>query len=142
MQQNDAFQSWAKERSTIEAEMDVLFRGDLIVAPGDRQVRKIRFMALIEQRNAAARRLLESLPRSPALFPSEVGSPVQECLPESQEIPREGDELAPQSQEVGSTPVAAHDPASNPVDLGYHLGRFTERMRSFLDLKSPGSESE
>jgi len=59
VQKNNAFQAWREERDTVEAEMNALFGVGLLVAPEERQVRKLRFMALLQRREAAADELLK-----------------------------------------------------------------------------------
>jgi hypothetical protein len=55
----DHFQSWRREREAIEQKMDCLIAEGLPTSVEERQVRRMRFAALIEQREAAARKLLE-----------------------------------------------------------------------------------
>lgn len=62
--QNEAFQNWRTEREAIEAEMTALLQTELIVLPEDRRVRTMRFMALLERRDVAARHLLATVRRS------------------------------------------------------------------------------
>jgi hypothetical protein len=59
MQQPDAFRHWQRERDAIETEMNALLTGGLPASSEERQVRYIRFQALIERREAAARDLLK-----------------------------------------------------------------------------------
>jgi hypothetical protein len=54
----DAFQNWRREREAIEREMDHLIIGGVPASIKERQVRRTRFAALIERREAAARELL------------------------------------------------------------------------------------
>jgi hypothetical protein len=54
----DAFQNWRREREAIEREMDHLITEGMPVSIEERQVRRTRFVALIERREAAARELL------------------------------------------------------------------------------------
>ncbi len=56
----NAYETWKSEQAAIDAEMDALLSGELIISPADRQVRAVRFMALIERRESAARALLQS----------------------------------------------------------------------------------
>ena len=55
----DHFQSWRREREAIEQKMDCLIVEGLPTSVEERRVRRMRFAALIEQREAAARKLLE-----------------------------------------------------------------------------------
>jgi hypothetical protein len=54
------FQIWRAEQSAIETEMNGLIAAGPMTSAEDRRVRRIRFMALIERREAAARALLQS----------------------------------------------------------------------------------
>ena len=68
---HDAFQEWRREREAVEQEMDLLITAGLPASNEERQVRRTRFAALLERREAAARNLLHSdrtrrLNRSPA----------------------------------------------------------------------------
>jgi hypothetical protein len=54
----DAFQNWRREREAIEREMDHLITEGVPASIEERQVRRTRFVALIERREAAARELL------------------------------------------------------------------------------------
>src|SRR5262245_177025 len=56
----DAFQSWRRELEAVEQEMDRLIAAGLPASVEERQVRQTRFMALVERREAAARKLLQS----------------------------------------------------------------------------------
>lgn len=56
----EAFELWKAEEHAIETEMNNLIMTGPLVSADDRQVRKIRFMALVERREAAARALLQS----------------------------------------------------------------------------------
>jgi hypothetical protein len=58
--QDIAFLSWRNERDAVEAEMNVLLQAGLTISPEDRRVRAMRFIALVERRDAAARDLLEA----------------------------------------------------------------------------------
>ena len=55
-----AFQDWQRERDAVEQEMDHLIAAGMPSTPEERQVRRTRFAALIERREAAARNLLQS----------------------------------------------------------------------------------
>jgi hypothetical protein len=55
----DAFMRWKEECETVHNEMDRLLAAGWLEAAEERQVRKIRFMALIERRNVAAHNLLK-----------------------------------------------------------------------------------
>ena len=55
----DHFQNWRREREAIEHEMDRLIAEGLPTSIEERQVRRMRYAALIERREAAARKLLE-----------------------------------------------------------------------------------
>jgi hypothetical protein len=56
----DAFQHWFVERSAVEAQMDELITGGLPSAREERQARHLRFLALLERRDVAARELLRA----------------------------------------------------------------------------------
>jgi len=57
---HDAFQEWRREREAVEQEMDLLITAGLPASNEERQVRRTRFAALLERREAAARNLLHS----------------------------------------------------------------------------------
>ena len=57
---SDALQNWRCEREAVEQEMDRLITEGLPASVEDRQVRQTRFVALVERREAAARKLLQS----------------------------------------------------------------------------------
>jgi len=57
---SDALQNWRREREAVEQEMDRLITEGLPASVEDRQVRQTRFVALVERREAAARKLLQS----------------------------------------------------------------------------------
>jgi hypothetical protein len=57
---NEAFHIWKAEQLAIEAEMNELMMAGPTTSADERQVRRIRFMALVERREAAARALLAS----------------------------------------------------------------------------------
>ena len=103
MQPNEVFQIWSSERETIDAEMSALFSTDLLAAPEERQVRKMRFMALVERRDAAARGLLEPLRQSTSQFRARIS-------PKAQGTPVE----KPKSQEVVPPPAPSVDHLSTP----------------------------
>lgn len=63
MHQGEAFQHWVLERSAVEAQMDEILTSRLPVASEERQARRVRFLALIERRDVAARSLLDDLRR-------------------------------------------------------------------------------
>ena len=91
MQPNEAFQAWSSERDRVNAEMSALFTIDLFAAPEERQIRKMRFMALIERRDAAARGLLEPVLQSTSQFRARIRPKAQEApveKPKSQEAVR------------------------------------------------------
>src|SRR5262249_25084151 len=56
--QGEAFQNWRRGREAIERKMHHLITGDVPASIEERQVRRTRFAALIERREAAARELL------------------------------------------------------------------------------------
>ena len=56
----DAFQSWRGELEAVEQEMDRLIAAGLPASVEERQVRQTRFLALVERREAAARKLLQT----------------------------------------------------------------------------------
>jgi hypothetical protein len=71
----DAFHNWRRELEEVEQEMNSLMAQGLPASSQERQVRRTRFAALIERREAAARNLLKSdfVPRrskSPTRAPS------------------------------------------------------------------------
>jgi hypothetical protein len=57
---SDAFQTWRREREAVEQEMDRLITAGLPASVEERQVRQARFVALVERRDAAAHKLLQS----------------------------------------------------------------------------------
>jgi hypothetical protein len=57
---SDALQNWRREREAVEQEMDRLITEGLPASVEDRLVRQTRFVALVERREAAARKLLQS----------------------------------------------------------------------------------
>jgi hypothetical protein len=57
---DSAFQYWRNERDAVEQEMDRLITAGSPASVEERQVRRIRFAALIERREAAACNLLRS----------------------------------------------------------------------------------
>src|SRR3981189_1783587 len=57
---HEAFQEWRREREAVEQEMDLLITAGLPTSNEERQVRRTRFAALLERREAAARNLLHS----------------------------------------------------------------------------------
>jgi len=57
---HEAFEIWKAERSAIETEMNGLIMAGPTTSADERHVRRIRFMALLERREAAARALLQS----------------------------------------------------------------------------------
>ena len=59
MQQHEALRNWQRERDAVEAEMNALLASGFPGSPAERQVRQVRFRALIERREAAARDLLQ-----------------------------------------------------------------------------------
>jgi hypothetical protein len=56
----DAFHNWRRELEAVEQEMNSLMAQGLPASSQERQVRRTRFAALIERREAAARNLLRS----------------------------------------------------------------------------------
>jgi hypothetical protein len=54
------FQDWQRERDAVEQEMDHLIAAGVPASLEERQVRRTRYAALIERREAAARNLLQS----------------------------------------------------------------------------------
>jgi hypothetical protein len=57
---DEAFQTWRRECEAVEREMDRLISGGVPASPEERQVRRMRFTALVERREAAARRLIQT----------------------------------------------------------------------------------
>jgi hypothetical protein len=84
VKQSDAFQTWREESDTVEAEMNVLFSTGL-VAPEERQVRKMRFMALLQRREAAAQELLKHVRRSSSLYHSRIRADAREKVDDNRE---------------------------------------------------------
>jgi hypothetical protein len=103
MQPSEAFQAWSSERDRVDAEMNALFTTDLLAAPEERQVRKMRFMALVERRDAAARGLLEPVRQSTSQFRART-------RPKAPEPPV----AKQQSQEVVRPPEPSTDPLPAP----------------------------
>src|ERR1700694_424696 len=54
------FQDWRRERDAVEQEMDHLIAAGVPASLEERQVRRTRYAAFIERREAAARNLLQS----------------------------------------------------------------------------------
>jgi hypothetical protein len=77
MQQCDAFQSWLCERSAVEVQLNELFAAGLPTSREERQARKIRFLALLERRDAAARDLLQVIPRRESILTSPTTTSLQ-----------------------------------------------------------------
>jgi hypothetical protein len=89
MQPSEVFQTWSSERDRVDAEMSALFTTDLLAAPEERQIRKMRFMALLERRDAAARGLLEPVRQSTSQFRARISPKPQQppkAKPESQDV--------------------------------------------------------
>jgi hypothetical protein len=63
MQQDEVFQHWARERDSVEAQMDEILAAGVPRSMDERQARQMRFLALIERRDDAARLLLDDLRR-------------------------------------------------------------------------------
>jgi hypothetical protein len=63
MHQDEVFQHWAHERYSVEAQMDEILAAGVPPSVEERQARQIRFLALIERRDVAARLLLDDLRR-------------------------------------------------------------------------------
>jgi hypothetical protein len=78
MQHGEVFQTWRSERDATEAEMSKLLTMQLTTTPEERQIRRMRFMALVERRDVAARGLLEPVRRSTALFCAKYGPKAQQ----------------------------------------------------------------
>jgi hypothetical protein len=55
-----AFQVWRRERDAVEQEMNRLITACRSISVEERQVRRFQFEALVERREAAARKLLQS----------------------------------------------------------------------------------
>jgi hypothetical protein len=55
--QRDAFRDWRRERDAVEDEIKLLLASRQASA-ADRRIRQPQFLALLERRNAAARKLL------------------------------------------------------------------------------------
>ena len=51
---------WKNEAAAIHREMDDLIKAGMPETAGERQVRQIQFLALIERRDAAAQQLLQA----------------------------------------------------------------------------------
>jgi hypothetical protein len=55
---NESLLEWKKECEAIHAEMDQVLRSAWLSTTEERQVRKLQYLALIERRDAAARKFL------------------------------------------------------------------------------------
>jgi hypothetical protein len=55
---NGSFIDWRKECEAIHAEMDQVLRSAWLSTRDERQVRRLQYLALIERRDAAARKFL------------------------------------------------------------------------------------
>src|SRR5262245_26578827 len=128
----DAFQNWRRELDAVEQEMDRLIAAGLPASIAERQVRQTRFVALVERREAAARKLLQSdsasrrdkLPkgsfhpdaaqRGPETMPyvNRKGTPVSEVAISAP--PTDSVQLGPDSAAL--PPVSAPSSASDQVD--------------------------
>jgi hypothetical protein len=139
MQPSEAFQVWSNERDTVDAEMSALFTTDLLAAPEERQVRKMRFMALVERRDAAARGLLEPVRRSTSQFRARIRPKRQEArAQEAQEAPVENR----QSKEVAPPPNAYPVPVPAASEQGPTpaiRARIAALMHSLFDDLKPRS---
>jgi hypothetical protein len=63
MHQNELFEHWVLERSSVETQMDEILATGVPPSMDERQARRMRFLALIERRDEAARLLLDDLRR-------------------------------------------------------------------------------
>jgi hypothetical protein len=66
MHQNELFEHWVLERSSVETQMDEILAAGVPPSIDERQARRMRFLALIERRDVAARLLLDDLRRRQA----------------------------------------------------------------------------
>jgi hypothetical protein len=66
MQQDELFQHWVLERSSVETQMDEILAAGVPGSMEERQTRRMQFLALIERRDVAARLLLDDLRRRQA----------------------------------------------------------------------------
>jgi hypothetical protein len=116
----DAFQSWRRELEAVEQEMDRLIAVGLPASAEDRQVRQTRFVALVERREAAARKLLQSdwasrrdkSPRAssrPDAHPNSAAQGGAEALPDGGDQAETGSGLA-----TSAFPTVATDAAVLP----------------------------
>jgi hypothetical protein len=116
----DAFQSWRRELEAAEQEMDRLIAAGLPASAEDRQVRQTRFVALVERREAAARKLLQSdwasrrdkSPRAssrPDAHPNSAAQGGAEVLPDGSDQAETGSGLA-----TSALPTVATDAAILP----------------------------
>jgi len=55
------FEAWRAECQAVHKEMDRLLLAGRPQSPEERQIRQLQFVALIERRDAAARRILSEL---------------------------------------------------------------------------------
>jgi hypothetical protein len=55
---NGSFVDWKNECEAIHAEMDQVLRSGWLCTTDERQVRRLQYLALIERRDAAARKFL------------------------------------------------------------------------------------
>ena len=91
----DAFQSWRRDLEAVEREMDLLIAAGLPASVEERQVRQARFVALVERREAAARKLLQfdwigRRNKRASLPESDLASATQgdaEALPKAEALP-------------------------------------------------------
>ena len=116
----DAFQSWRRELEVVEQEMDRLIAAGLPASAEERQVRQTRFVALVERREAAARKLLQSdwasrrdkSPRAssrPDAHPNSAAQGGAEVLPDGSNQAEIGSGLA-----TSALPTVASDAAVLP----------------------------
>ena len=59
--------NWKQESEAIHEDMDCLLKAGWPETAADRQVRRLQFMALIERRNVAARKLLQANDGTPPM---------------------------------------------------------------------------
>jgi hypothetical protein len=112
----DHFQTWKRERDSIEQEMKQFLAAGRQASVADREARRLQFATLIERRNVATRNLLqltfpESRHQAPAAQPISAAVPVVASAPSiAVEAPQEQAEPERAEPEVAA-PEATLDQA-------------------------------
>jgi hypothetical protein len=117
----DAFHNWRRELEAVEQEMNSLIAQGLPASSQERQVRRTRFAALIERREAAARNLLRSdfvprrskvPPRAPSPGDHVISAPHAPAGPE-----RQAETFVPLPEGTRKADAQPERPADRPADI-------------------------